>query len=164
MRRALYTIALFFGLGASAPAHALLCTPLLGCSCTVTASDIDFGALTPQAGAQDAVGEISVDCTGVIDLAPSVLTRLDDGQWGTFAPRKMRSGGGDLLDYNIYTTSQHNVVWGNGTGGSSTVTISGGLLSLGHWTASRTMFARVVPLATTEPGAYADTVVVRIEW
>jgi hypothetical protein len=55
-------------------------------------------------------------------------------------------------------------VWGDGTGGSSSVAVSGGLLSLGHWSANRTMYARALPTATAKPGAYADSVVVRIDW
>lgn len=145
-------------------AEALLCTPFLGCNCTVTASDIDFGAIAPWSGAQDAVGQVSVACTGVADIAPSVQTQLGNGQWGTFAARKMRNGSGDLLNYNIYSNSLRTTVWGDGTGGSASATISGGLLSLGNWSASRTMFARVTPTSATKPGAYADTVVVRIIW
>jgi spore coat protein U-like protein len=163
MRKTAAALAFIIGSGAC-DAAALLCTPILGCTCTVTASDIEFGAFAPNTGTQDATGQIAVDCTGVIDVAPSVQTRLGTGQWGTFAARKMRSGGGDLLDYNIYTTSQHNVVWGDGSGGSAVVNVSGGLLSLGRWTATRTMFARAAPAPATKPGAYADTVVVRIVW
>ena len=119
---------------------------------------------TPLHGQQDAIGQIEVDCTGVVDVAPSVVTSLDDGVWGTYAPRKMRSTTGELLNYNIYTTTQRNVVWGNGTSSTSTVSINGGLLSVGHWRASRTMFARVTPTTGTKPGSYSDTVVVRIVW
>lgn len=164
MRHALAALGFLGAVIAAPEADALLCTPFLGCTCAVTASDITFGEFTPLQGTQDAVGQIEVDCTGVIDVAPSVTTSLDDGQWGTYAPRKMRSASGELLNYNLYTTTQRNVVWGNGTGGSVTVGINGGLLSLGNWSASRTMFARAAPTTATKPGAYSDTVVVRIVW
>lgn len=145
-------------------ADAILCTPILGCDCTVTASDISFGSFTPSSGTQDAVGEIEIECSGVIDVAPSVLTQLDDGQWGSFATRKMRLSAGEFLDYNIYTTTQRTTVWGDGTGGSSTVMVSGGLVTLGNWSVTRDMFARASPTSTVKPGAYTDTVVVRIVW
>jgi spore coat protein U-like protein len=145
-------------------ASALLCTPFLGCTCTVTASDIDFDDFTPFAGTQDAEGQIDVHCDNVIDVAPSVVVRVQQGQWGTIASRKMRASGGYLLDYNLYTTAQRNVIWGDGTGGSSTASVSGGLITLGNWSAHRTIFGRASPTSTTRPGDYADRVVVRIDW
>lgn len=164
MKRMLFILA-FVAFFAPQRAEALLCTPILGCTCTVTASDIDFGDFTPFAGPQNAIGQIAVDCTGVIDVAPSVSTRLDDGLWGNFTARKMRTAiGGNELSYNIYTTNQHNVVLGDGTGGSVTTSISGDLVTLGHWQRSTTVFARATPTVATRPGDYSDTVVVRIVW
>jgi spore coat protein U-like protein len=72
----------------------------------------------------------------------------------------MRAGVGEYLDYNIYTI-ENGRIWGNGATGS-TVSISGGLLAIGHWQVSRDMHAVVTPLPTTKPGHYTDTVVVRI--
>lgn len=155
----------FAALTLSAPrADALLCVAIVGCSCNVVASDVDFGDVNPLVGTDSAIGTISVDCTGVADVAPSVSTRITAGQWGTFATRKMRSSAGDLLNYNLYTTSQATNIWGDGTGGTSTVSINGGLLSLGHWSASRDVHAVVSPATTTKPGSYSDQVVVRIVW
>lgn len=163
MRALFAAIALFVWIGVATKADALLCTPILGCTCNVTATDLDFDAFNPLSGAQDAVAEVSVDCTGVIDVAPSVVTTLTAGTHGTISARRMRAGVGEYLDYNIYTTDQRTTVWGNGTTGSS-VSISGGLLSLGHWQAQRDMFGRAVPLTSTKVGHYEDTVVVRIVW
>lgn len=164
MARALL-LALAFSMLHTPRAEALLCHVILGCSCTVTATDVSFGSFTPLAAApQYATGEVTIDCTGVIDLAPAVAVKLDDGQWGTFAARKLRASSGALIDYNIYTSAAYGTIWGDGTGGTSGAVVSGGLLALGHWTASRTMFARAAPTATTQPGAYADLIVVRIDW
>jgi spore coat protein U-like protein len=158
------TIAFMVFAGNAPPAEALLCTPIIGCTCNVIASDIVFGNLDPLLGQQSASGMINVDCTNVIDVAPEVTVRINDGVWGTMAARKMRSAAGDLLDYNIYTTIQHNVIWGDLTGGASNITVSGGLLSVGHWSASREMFGRVSPTISTKAGTYSDTVVVQIVW
>jgi spore coat protein U-like protein len=160
----LLALALMFFAASAAPAHALLCTAIIGCTCDVVASDIVFDNLNPLAGQQPASGMISVDCANAIDVAPAVIVRIDDGTWGTMAARKMRNAAGEMLDYNIYTTNQYNVIWGDLTGGASNITISGGLLSIGHWTASREMFGRVNPVTTTKPGNYSDTVVVQIIW
>ena len=88
---------------------------------------------------------------------------MQSGTWGTINARKMRAGAGDPLDYNIYTSSQHNVIWGNDTSGTAVVA-SGGLLALGHWNVTRTVYGRVAPSPATKPGEYSDTVVVRIDW
>lgn len=147
---------------AAPPADALICT-LGGCSCNVTATPIHFDNLNPLDVAQSAQGEVTVDCTGIAELFPTMLVRLQSGLYGTISARKMRSPAGDLLDYNLYTTSQGGVVWGNGTIGS-TVTVSGGLLAIGHWSVNRTVYAVVSPTIATKPGTYTDTVTIRIDW
>lgn len=143
-------------------ADALVCG-ILGCSCTVSATALDFTSFNPLDGNQDAEGLVTVDCTGLAELFPSMVVRMQSGLYGTISARKMRTGSGDLLDYNIYTTSTRNVVWGNGTTGS-TVTVSGGILGLGHWTATNGVYGRAMPTTATRPGAYSDTVIVRIDW
>lgn len=155
-------VLIFSFLAQAQPASALVCG-ILGCSCDVTATPVDFGNLNPLSGAQDAEGEVTVDCTGLAELAPTMLVRLQSGQFGTVTARKMRSAAGDLLDYGLYTTSQRNIVWGTGALGS-TVTVSGGLLAIGHWTVTRRVYARVFPTTATKPGSYSDSVVVRIDW
>ncbi|MCA8886441.1 MAG: spore coat U domain-containing protein [Hyphomonadaceae bacterium] len=156
------SIALAAALFVAPPADALICS-LGGCSCDVSATQIQFNGLNPLAGAQSSQGEITVDCTGVAELAPTMLVSLQGGLYGSINARKMQSGAGDLLNYNLYTTSQASVVWGNGTTGS-TVTVSGGLLAIGHWSVNRSVYAVVSPTVATKPGVYTDTVVVRIDW
>lgn len=146
------------------PAEALLCHALLGCSCDVGVTDVDFGAFSPFDGAQEAEGEISVDCTGIIETAPTIAVRLNQGQWGSVSARKMHASGNHLLDYGLYTSDQHTTVWGDGTSGSTALVLSGGLLGLGHWRVSRTVFGLTTPTVTTRPGDYSDTVIVRIDW
>ncbi len=143
-------------------ANALVCG-IFGCSCNVSATTLDFQNINPLSGAQSAEGQVTVDCTGIVDLFPSMVVRMQSGTYGTINARKMRSPSGDLLDYNIYTTSQHSAIWGNGTTGS-TVTVSGGLLALGHWSVSRQVYGVVSPTLSTKPGSYTDTVIVRIDW
>ena len=92
-----------------------------------------------------------------------MVVRLQSGLYGTISARKMRSAAGDLLDYNLYTTSQGGIIWGNGTTGS-TVLVSGGLLAIGHWTVNRSVYAVVSPTIATTPGTYTDTVTIRIDW
>lgn len=145
-------------------ADALLCVAILGCSCTVTATPVEFDSFSALAGAQEAEGEIEVDCTGIAELTPSIGVRLNAGQHGTIAARQMRTAGGDQLAYNVYTTDGHGVVWGDGTSSSAVVNLTGGLLHLGHWQVTRTVHGLAAPLVTTRPGSYSDQIVVRIDW
>jgi spore coat protein U-like protein len=161
MRLALLLLALT--VLAPARADALVCG-FLGCSCTVTAAPLEFGDIAPLDGAQDGEGEIEIDCTGVAELTPSMVVRMQSGDHGTIAARKMQSAsGGHLLDYNIYTSSLRNTVWGDGTTGS-TVTVNGNLVVIGDWNITRAVHARVSPTTAARPGDYSDHVIVRIDW
>lgn len=143
-------------------AQALNCLPFVGCSCNVVASDITFDDFSPlNAGAQTAIGEIDVTCGGVLGLGGGVTIEVLQGQWGTYAARKMRSAAGDTIDYNIYTTGAYGQVWG---AGGQAVVVNAGVILLNNWSASRDMFARVIPAPTMKPGDYTDTVVVRVIW
>jgi len=159
--------ALILGISAwlttASPAGALGC--VLACSCDVVASDIEFGAFNPLlGGTHDAEGEIDIDCTGLLSIGAGVVVQLDDGQWGTFSTRKMRSAAGDLLNYNIYTSAARTSVWGDGTLGSVSLTVAGGLISLGHWSATRGLYGRMNLTPAAKPGEYEDVVVVRVIW
>ena len=111
--------ALCRALGDSSCRLALLAAPwayaAAGAACTISATGVPFGSYDPQSGSVvDGAGTINVGCHPS-DAAPTVS--LSAGNSGTFAARTMLSGG-NSLDYNLYTTSARNVVWGDGFGGS----------------------------------------------
>lgn len=149
-------------LAPAANAHALNCLPIVGCSCTIAASDIAFDDFSPLAGGeQTAVGEIDVTCGGVLGLGGGVTIEVLQGQWGNYAARKMRAPSGDTIDYNIYTSGAHSQVWG---AGGQAVVINAGVILLNTWSVSRDMHARVIANPAMKPGDYSDTVVVRVIW
>lgn len=126
---------------------------------------MNFGSINPLLNtATTAQSDVSISCTGVIDVAPIVYARIGGGTYGTVGNRRMQSAAGHQLDYNIYSSSNYTTVLGQGTGGYPMLAISGGLLSLGNWNATVTMHGRIPPTATARPGDYSDTVVVRIDW
>jgi len=144
------------------PAHALNCLPLVGCSCAVSASDIEFDDVNPLLpGAHTAIGAIDITCGGVLSLGGGVTVEILQGQWGTYAMRKMRSPAGDMINYNIYTSGAHTQVWG---AGAQAVVINTGVALLQTWTIHRDMHARMIADPAMKPGGYADTVVVRVIW
>lgn len=157
-------IAGFAWLASPQPAHALGCI-LIGCDCTVTASDITFDDINPlHDTSESAEGEVDIHCTGLLSIGAGVIIRLDDGVYGTFAARRMRSQQGDYLTYNIYKPDAPTVVWGDSTGGSQQLQVIGGLLNIGAWNASRAMRATLTASPALKPGDYQDTVVVTVIW
>jgi spore coat protein U-like protein len=149
MRRADLLLAIALGLLAAAPASA----------CTISSAGVAFGAYNPRAtGADDATGTISLDC------APNVtapVVQLSTGQSGTYANRRLTSGSWNL-NYNLYTNAARTVVWGNGTGGSQSQTLSGGTVSGGRRRFSRTVYGRIPGQQNVGVGSYGDTVVMTV--
>jgi len=54
----------------------------------------------------------------------TAVMSLTKGSSGTYTARTMSGPGGVLLNYNLYTTAALTTVWGDGTGGTSTVSMS----------------------------------------
>lgn len=96
----------------------------------------------------DGVGSIRVVCSG--GGGPFVVT-LSSGQSSSYASRVMRSGA-NTLNYNLYTAAARTLVWGNGTGGSGTMT----------WTKNSTTTLSVygqIPAGQDVPvGVYTDNI------
>lgn len=132
-------------------------------SCTVTVSGLNFG--TVSLGNQS-----NVDTTGNVEIAcnnpNTTYTLLLSTGAGTYALRQMTSGG-NRLGYNIYTSSTYITVWGDGTGGSSTVvgvTPSNANGANNH--GINTLYGRI-PLAslqTAHTGSYTDIIVVTLNY
>ncbi|MGE0044473.1 MAG: spore coat U domain-containing protein [Hyphomonadaceae bacterium] len=151
-------------LSCATPAEALLCQPILGCTCDVSADDLNFGTFAPiDNQPRSADGDVDVHCTGLIELFPSILVRINGGTWGSVGDREMRrAGGSEEIDYNILTDG--GAIWGDGTGGHPGQTLSGGALALGVWDVSATMNGEMPAAPTALPGSYSDTLTVRIDW
>ncbi len=130
--------------------------PASGPTCTVGAGGlIAFGAYDPFAPAPlDSVGTITLDCP----IGQVATVSLGTGQAGTFAPRALRGPGGATLGYNLYLDALRTRVWGDGTGG----TFTGPFDSRKGKQVS--IFARAFAGQDVPAGAYADTIVVTVEF
>jgi spore coat protein U-like protein len=130
-------------------------------ACTISATGVAFGSYDPQSGSVvDGAGTINVGCHPS-DNAPTVS--LSAGNSGTFSARTMLSGG-NSLNYNLYTTSARNIVWGDGFGGSVTVTLTGGVNSGGVRSYTRSVFGRVPASQNVAAGSYSDTITLTVTW
>jgi len=156
MRRADHRrFALFagFALGtllAPAPARA---------ACTISTVGVAFGAYNSLAATPD-------DGTGTVEAAchpsdQSPIVEFGSGQSGTALARRM-SGGTDMLDYNLYTDVNRTIVWGDGTSGSTAVTLTDGIVTSGTRRFSRTIYGRIPAGQQVGEGVYTDTLMVTI--
>jgi spore coat protein U-like protein len=132
------------------PAHAL-CT-----SFGVSASVLDFGVYDPGAAADTAsTGSVSVQCG--IGVLPAFAVSLSKGS-GSYAQRTMVNGA-NLLNYNLYADSGHMTVWGDGTNGTVTQSLTG-IIALGATT--YTVYGLVGGGQRPAPGGYSDTITVTV--
>lgn len=158
MRGALAVLLLALPLQATA-----LCTP--SCSCLASTTAVSFGVYNPHSASPlDSTGNVRVTCVGTPDLLVSYQIALSNGlNSSNFSPRKMASGA-NLLNYNLYADSSHASIWGDGSGGTQTV--SGSITIMpGDTSRDHPVFGRIPGSQTTvPPGSYSDTVLVTVTY
>lgn len=153
---------------AAALAAALLLTGLsagsaLAAQCNVTATPISFGLYDPLATVPtDTTGTINVTCRTPPRRPPQVVTiQLTAGNSGNFAQRSMTSAtGGASLLYNLFTDPSMATAFGDGTGGSATLTSTVDRAT--PWTV--TIYGRMPALQPVPPSTYSDMLTVTILW
>ena len=124
--------------------------------CTIRATNLDFGATPVTSKALDATGSITARCTN----GDAWRIALSAGSSGNPAARRMqRSGGGGSIDYQLYTSAAHDMVWGDGTSGTTMETGTG----TGNETAI-TVYGHVPVQTTPAPGSYSDTITATISF
>jgi spore coat protein U-like protein len=132
-----------------------------GAACTISATGVAFGNYDPQSlSPDDSTGSVNVDCKST-DPAPNVA--LSAGLSGSYAPRAM-TGGSYSLPYNLYTTTARNIVWGDGTSGTVTLTLSGGTSSGGRRLYSQSVYGRIPAGRNVGAGSYSDTIILTVTW
>lgn len=97
-------------------------------NCRVNATDLTFGTYQPSATqplAKD--GKITVHCTKGTPFSVALDAGSNASSPGNFTDRVMsdNTSPAHLLKYQIYTTGTHDMVWGDGTGGTGTVSGTG---------------------------------------
>ncbi|MHA6845411.1 spore coat U domain-containing protein [Ralstonia syzygii] len=126
--------------------------------CLISATNLNFGTAGVLTSALTASSAITLNCT---NQAPWTLAlSAGSGSGATFSSRLLTRGGGtQTVGYNLYTSSAHTTVWGDGTGGSSTVAGTGTGLAQ-----STTVFGRVPTQTTPQAGMYSDTIIVTVTY
>lgn len=142
---------------------------LLNVSCTTSGSNLVFGNYAPfSTSATDITGTITVACSATVNLTGGTVSytiALGAGNSGSYATRKLNSGV-NTLNYNLYTSSGYGTVWGDGTGGSVTVSGSGTVsLLVGSFSNDATVYGRIPALqVSTVPGSYNDTITITVTY
>jgi spore coat protein U-like protein len=129
--------------------------------CDVTTPGIAFGPY-------DVGNPAPTDSTGVISIlcdetpVPLVTVAINEGlHWSGGTRRMTLSGGsGAYLSYNLYTDATATDVWGDGTGGTSTVSVRAKLRK----NRDLTFYGRVPEGQDVPVGSYHDTLTVTITW
>ena len=125
--------------------------------CRMNATPIHFGNYDAFSSAPlDGVGAITVNCSGNVGRATVTLSVSSTS--GSFNPRRMkRSGGSDLLGYNVYTDTTRTAIFGDGTGGTSSVRLRRPPGPHAPWSGSTSMYGRIPPGQDVSVGSYSDT-------
>ncbi len=103
----------------------------------------------------DASGAFSISCSANV----SAMISLSAGGGGSFAPRTMAGPGSSVLSYNLYSDGSRTTIWGDGTGGSASVSRSiGAGVPL-----TFTVYGRIFRnQAGVTAGQYSDSVMVTV--
>lgn len=132
------------------------------CACTVSSTGVSFGRYNPLTPSNtDDTGYIRVSCGGG-NGSVAYSIQLSPGIYGSgFHPRRMGNGA-NRLAYNLYADAAHTAVWGDGSGGTSTVS---GSLDVSSAGASRqyVVYGRLPPGQTSAAvGTYSDSIMFTI--
>lgn len=147
----------------------LLCTALAlllpaaaqAATCTVSATGVAFGTYIPSTpGATDITGTVTITCSSTINETISYEVALNPGtnSGSSFSNRRMTNGA-TFLSYQLYTNSARTAVWGDGTGGTSTVTDRFRCNRCTNRKENYTDYGRLPGLQwNAAPGFYGDTI------
>ncbi len=129
-------------------------------ACSVTpVGSISFGTY-------DVFSKVPLDATGTIQITCDMteahtIISLGPSQSGGFNPRRMKSASsGDFLAYNLFTDTARTTIWGDGTGGTSTVQQR----VFRNAPAIVTIYGRMPAGQNVGAGIYTETITVTINW
>jgi spore coat protein U-like protein len=135
--------------------------PTWAASCSITSPTLAFGSYDPLLGtADDTTVAIQVSCVRTVlpsETANYTLTS-SVGNGANYATRVMLKGA-EQLTYNVYRNTGRSQIWGNGTGGSTTITGSFTLNNNATRSQNHTLYGRIPALQDITAGTYNDTLV-----
>lgn len=122
-------------------------------SCTINASDLDFGRVTPSERGAQAQADIRVQCPA----NTAWCIGLDLGQHSVAGERRMAGPSGEYLDYELYRDPGRTESWGDIPG-----EMAAGQTDAQGTHLNVTVYGYVPAQPDAVPGAYRDQVVATI--
>jgi spore coat protein U-like protein len=143
------------------PRRAILARMLVGvltlALCEVAAAECSLNVVNVSFGSYDTLSPLDAEITGSIGVSCDGETTGEvslSAGLGTFAARQMRSGPQSLV-YNLYLDAAHLTIWGDGSPGTS-------LLSLSGTGGNYTVYGRIPARQNVPLGGYSDTITVTL--
>ena len=135
-------------------------TATLSSSCVVSATNVNFGTITPAAtGTTTATGTITSTCSNNVAYSLSISA----GSSAAITARTMvggTAGNTDKLAYNLYTESALTNVWGDGTtGNGAKVSLTGTGIAQ-----TSTVFGSLALNQYLKPDTYTDNLTVTLAY
>ena len=140
-------------------ANLLMVSGAAAAGCTVSAVGVVFGNFSPLTiTTVENTGSITVNCTDV-----SSYSIVLSAGGGDFSQRRMTTGGGSptFLNYNLYRDATYQQVWGDGSSGNDTVSLSNPVNGQNN---IHTIYGRI-PVGiqrNAHVGSYSDTITVTV--
>jgi len=127
--------------------------------CWGSTSSVSFGSYDVLSSTPtDTTGNISVYCNQENYTTASIGPSANSGG---FNPRRMKyTTGTDLLNYNLYANASKTQIWGNGTGGTFTVSETVARFT----TVNLPVYGRIHAGQDVSAGLYADALTVTVSW
>ncbi|MRR53673.1 MAG: SCPU domain-containing protein [Deltaproteobacteria bacterium] len=130
--------------------------------CSVTTTPVSFGSYDVFSPAPiDTIGTIFVSCNNPEKKAMPVIISINRGSSGSFNPRQMRlASGSDRMNYYLFLDPSRTTIWGDGSGGTSTVIRTIEKTS----PLNLPVYGRIPARQNLKAGTYSDQLVVTVNW
>lgn len=125
------------------------------CKLTST-SELAFGTTGVISSAITSTGSIGVQCTNTTPF--NIGLNAGTGSGATVSSRKMSSGAGATISYEMYRDAARTQVWGDTVGSNTAAGTGNGAVQ------TLTVYGRVPVQTTPAAGSYTDTVTVTVTY
>jgi spore coat protein U-like protein len=136
--------------------------------CSLVTTPMVFGSYNPVLGtAGTSSTSLVVECLAISLPLTTVNYTLSMGTSNTSGSlqRQLAGPSGSRLDYNLFTDAGYATVWGNGSGGTGTVSGTAPLVLLAAVVArTHTVYGRIPGGQVVRTGVYSDGLMVTIDF
>ncbi|WP_345972614.1 spore coat U domain-containing protein [Sulfurimonas diazotrophicus] len=153
-------------LGPIIAAALVLTASAAAATCSVSSTGLAFGSYNPfDLASVTTTGTITIQCTTLkLNDRVQATLLLSTGSSNSYSARTMQNDAAETLAYNIYTSSNYALVWGDGNSGTEVVSDKFFAKLLAPATKNYTMYARIPAGQDAGVGTYQDVITVTVEY